>query len=112
MMPIPVSIEQLNGHFVATVLAMPSMRAEADTENEAIDAIRNRIWADVQAKKIVLVDVDLIGRNETKSATSVTDSFGTLPYADDWKIIVEEAYRLRDEQKRAEFPDVDECYIK
>ena len=105
MMPIPVSIEQLNGHFVATVLAMPSMRVEADTENEAIAAIRNRIRDDVQTKKIVLVDVDLIGRNETKSATSVTDSFGSMPYADDWKEIVEEIYRARDEQKRLEFPD-------
>ena len=96
MMPIPVSIEQLNGHFVATVLAMPSMRAEADTEHEAIDAIRNRIRDDVRSKKVVLVDVDFAG---------LTGLFGKYRDHEDWLAICDEAYRLRDEQKRAEFPD-------
>ncbi len=102
-MPIPVSIEQLNGHFVATVLAMPSMRVEADTENEALAGIRNRIRDDVQTKKIVLVDVDFVG---------LSGMFGKYKSHEDLQEICDEAYRLRDEQKRAEFPDVDECYIK
>ncbi len=102
-MPIPVSIEQLNGHFVATVLAMPSMRVEADTEYEAIDAMRNRIRDDIERKKIVLVEMDLVG---------LSGMFGKYKAHEDWQGICDESYRLRDEQKRAEFPDDVECYIK
>lgn len=95
-MPIPVSIEQLNGHFVATVLAMPSMRVEADTEHEALAGIRNRIRDDVDRKKIVLIEMDLVG---------LSGMFGKYEAHEDWQAICDEAYRLRDEQKRAEFPD-------
>ncbi len=96
MMPIPVSIEQLNGHFVATVLAMPSMRVEADTEHDALAAIRNRIRDDVEQKKVVLVEMDLVG---------LSGMFGKNKSHEDLQEICDEAYRLRDEQKRAEFPD-------
>ena len=95
-MQYPVLVEQLNGHYVATAMTVPTIRVEAETEEAAVSGVRTQLGTQLRGRKIVYVDLE---------PTGLQDLFGK--YRDDPTLmeICEEAYRLRDEEKRAEFPE-------
>ncbi len=94
-MNFPVMVEQLSRGYRASVVGSPILQAEGPTRNDAVRALQGELDNRTARGEIVWMS----------TKTAVADSFGSLPYADDWKAIVEEAYRLRDEQKQTEFPD-------
>jgi len=93
-MQYPVLVEQLNGHFVATSVSVPTIRSEADSEEDAVSGVRTQLRSHLEVRKIVFIDLEPPG---------LLALFGK--YRDDPTLteICEEAYRIRDEEKRAEF---------
>jgi hypothetical protein len=95
-MTVPVWIEQSNGKFIATVLGAPQVKAEAPTKEQAVAAVTKQVRNATAQGQVVFVDVGFVG------VSALAGKFKDDPTLED---IVKEAYRERDAQKAAEFPE-------
>lgn len=99
-MSVPVWVEQQNGKFTATVLGAPDIRAEGETKDAAVAAVRARLAERSSAGELVFVDV------EPQGLLALAGRFKDDPVAQEmWDEVVREAYRYRDELKAREFPE-------
>jgi len=92
----PLLVEPLNGRFQASVPGSPALRAKGATRDEAVAALRADLDARSARGELVWLNLPTSG---------VTDFAGSHKDDPDLREICEEAYRLRDAQKRAEFPE-------
>ncbi len=95
-MTIPVWVEQQNGKFVASLLGAPTVTASGDTKESAVAALESNLVAKQSTGQLVWL---------TMPALAVSDLAGAFPDSALWDEVCEEAYRSRDEQKAAEFPE-------
>lgn len=99
-MSVPVWVEQQNGKFTATVLGAPDIRAEGETKDAAVTAVRARLAERSSAGELVFVDV------EPQGVLALAGKYKDDPdWHAMWDQIVAEAYRYRDELKAQEFPE-------
>lgn len=97
-MSSPVLVRPMNGHFQALLYGSELYFAEGETRQAALAALQAKMdqkGADEQWVTIAL------------PWAAVTDFAGTVSgtEADAWDEIVREAYRERDAEKAAEFPE-------
>ena len=97
-MNVPIWLEQRDGVFIASSVADPEVRAEGLTRAAALRDIRRRLLDQAGGRELVFVSLD---------DTPVDDIFGSMAGDPDLQNICDEAYRLRDQQFREEFPDDD-----
>jgi len=93
---IPVLVELNNGRFFASIANDPKFRAEGASRDEAVRTLESDLQAKVARGEIVWINIP------KRAITDFAGSFQDDPELDE---IVREAYRLRDEQKAAEFPE-------
>jgi hypothetical protein len=98
-MTAPVWVEQNGGKFTATVLGAPQVKAEGTTKEQAVAAVTAQLRDRVTTGDVVLVDIDNPG---FVGISGLAGKFKDDPTLDD---IVKNAYRERDAQKAAEFPE-------
>ena len=96
-MKLLVSIRPENGHFVASLPGDERLRAEGGTRENAISSLL--ILLDQTRTEEELIEVEWPRRGLLSLAGSVKGEA-----AEALREIVADAYRLRDEQKAAEFP--------
>lgn len=98
-MNVPVWLEQLDGKFVASSVTHPDVRVEAATRDAVLLAVQQRLAAGPAYRELVYVTLP------DQPAAGLSGLFGK--YRDDPTLaaIRDEAYRLRDEEFRQEFPD-------
>ena len=91
-MKVPVVVETANGHCVASVVGTLDLRASAPTREEAISRLKAVVQDRVSAGAFVMLEV---------AEPDMMDLFGK--YKDDPSLqdICDEAYRLRDEERKA-----------
>lgn len=97
-MNVPVYVEQLNGHYLATASGLPEIRAESSNRDQAVEEVRQQLREKVTSGQLVLVDVDFVG---------VSGLAGSFKHDPTILEIAAEAYRLRDEQKASEMAEYD-----
>ncbi len=95
-MNVPIWLEHRDGRYVATSVVDPQVRVVADTREAALVDIRRYIVEGPGIRELVFVTVP---------DTPVDDMFGSMAGDPDLQNICDEAYRLRDQQFREEFPD-------
>ena len=95
-MNVPIWLEQRDGRYVATSVVDPQVRVEADTREAALIDIRRYIVEGPGIRELVFVTVP---------DQPADDIFGSMAGDTNLQEICDEAYRLRDEQFREEFPD-------
>jgi hypothetical protein len=95
-MTFPILVEPHNGRFHASVLGSPAMTADGATKEEALAALRANIHERFVKGELMLLDVP------SRAVTDFAGLFKDDPTLDD---IVQEAYRERDAEKAAEFPE-------
>ena len=91
-MQVPVVIETLNGHCIASVVGAVDLRASASTRDEALRHLKAMIQDRASKGAFVMLEV---------AEPDIMDLFGK--YKDDPTLqdICDEAYRLRDEERKA-----------
>ena len=94
-MTFPIWVEQQNGKFTATVIGAPQLKAEGATKEQAVAAATAQLQGRVAAGEVVLVNVPtpLPARNYTPEEIEAM------------REMCAEAYRERDAQKAAEWPE-------
>ena len=95
-MTFPILVQPDGSRFQASVLGSPTMAADGATKEEALAALRASINQRLAKGELVLLDVP------HRAVTDFAGLFKDDPTLDD---LVEEAYRERDAQKAAEFPE-------
>lgn len=99
-MSIPVWVERQNGKFTATVLGAPEIRAEGETKDAAVAAVRAQLDERSSTGELVFVDV------EPKGVLALAGKYKDDPdWQAMWDQVKTEAYRYRDELKAQEFPE-------
>lgn len=96
----PVLIESVNGHFEASLLGSPSIRATGSTKAEAVEVLKHEMNSRASTVEVIWVESPKSG---------LTDLTGKFPYDPDTAEIeremVAELYRERDAEKLREFPE-------
>lgn len=92
----PVLVEPIDGRFQASVPGAPALRADGETKDDAIAALRAELEDRYARGELVWLDIPRVG------ITDLPDRHRDDPYL---REICEEAYRQRDAQKAAEFPE-------
>jgi hypothetical protein len=95
-MTFPILVQPQGGRFQASVLGSTAMAADGATKEEALAALRANLNLRFAKGELVLLDVPY------RAVTDFAGLFKDDPTLDD---IVKEAYRERDTQKAAEFPE-------
>ncbi len=95
-MTFPILVQPHDGRFQASVLGSTAMTADGATKEEALAALRANINERFAKGELVLFDVPY------RAVTDFAGLFKDDPTLDD---LVKEAYRERDAQKAAEFPE-------
>lgn len=94
-MTFPIFVTQTNGTFTASVLGAPQVTAEGATKDQAVSAVTAQLQTRMTAGEVVLV--------------TVPEPFVAPKYTDEeiaaMREMCAEAYRERDAQKAAEFPE-------
>lgn len=92
----PVIVLAQNGSFVARVIGAPEIEARGSSPPEALQCLKQDLQQRHRRGELHVIDVEFEG---------LAGLAGT--YADDPTLgeIVEEAYRQRDAQRDAEFPE-------
>jgi hypothetical protein len=98
-MTFPILVTQSDGVFTASVLGSPAMSAAGATKEQAVAAVTARFRAAVAAGEVVLMDVPDPAPAGISSLAGLFKDDPTL------REICEEAYRLRDAERDAEFND-------
>lgn len=93
---IPVLVESNNGRFTASYGSHPTLSAEGASREEAVSTLEAELRSKVARGEMVFINVP---------KHAVTDFAGSFRDDPEFDEIVREAYRLRDEQKSAEFPE-------
>ena len=96
-MSVPVWVEQTNGRFVASAVGHPSVRAEADSREAALAAVRVKLADRTAAGELVFIDLPPAARLPVRPLTPHEIELT--------REMVAELYRERDAQKAAEFPE-------
>lgn len=102
-MGLPVWVEQVNGHFTATLLGAPQVRAEGGSRDAALAALRAQVGERQMAGQLLFVDIEpagVLGLAELARRHENDPGWHEM-----WDRIKEEAYRERDEEKAREFPE-------
>jgi hypothetical protein len=94
-MTVPIWVEQQGGTFTATVIGAPRLKAEGATKEQAVAAATAQLQDRVTAGEVVLVNVPTPppARNYAPEEIELM------------RELCAEAYRERDAQKAAEFPE-------
>jgi hypothetical protein len=95
-MTVPIWVEQSNGKFTASVLGAPQVKADGTTREQAIAAVTAQLRDRVSTGEVVLVDIPPAPPPARKYSPEEIDIMREM---------CAEAYRLRDEQKAAEWPE-------
>ena len=95
-MNVPIWLEQRDGRYVATSVVDPQVRVEAQTREAALDEIRRYLVEGPGIRELVFVTVP---------DKPIDDMFGSMAGDTNLQEICDEAYLLRDQQFREEFPD-------
>lgn len=100
-MSVPVWVEQKDGVFTASLLGSPQVSASGATQAQAVAAVTVLLRHRVTTGEVVLVDVDSPG------FVGISGLAGKFKDDPTLREICEEAYRLRDAERDAEFGDAD-----
>jgi hypothetical protein len=95
-MSVTITFERLNGTVSATVAGIPNLRAEGPSEEAAAEALREQLRASLARRTVGFLDVDAVG------LSGLAGTYRNDPTLQD---ICGEAYRMRDEQRDAEWAD-------
>jgi hypothetical protein len=89
-MTFPIAIASSNGHFTATVLGSPHLRAHGATRDQALEHLKSLLAEQVRSGELTILEVE---------APGILAVAGK--YADDPTLreICEEAYRSRDAER-------------
>jgi hypothetical protein len=96
-MNVPVSIEQQNGVFRATVPGIAEVHAEAATSEQAVSAVTEQLRNRIANGQLVFINIGLVG---------ISGLAGKYKNDPALREICEEAYRLRDAERDAMFGPV------
>ena len=99
-MKFPVRIEQVNGHFSASLVGDPAVRVEAPSRESVLAAMKAELARCIDSGEIVLIDVP---------STGVTDFVGILKDDPTLEEMVEEIYRQRDLEPYPRRPSIRTC---
>ena len=99
-MHIASIIEKVNGKYIARVIGEPTLRAEGDTRECAVKALKDTLFMKHFRKEIAMIDVELRGPLKT-----VSDFNNGTHDPAVMREEIEEIYRERDRQKALEFPE-------
>lgn len=88
-MDFNILVEPSNGHWSAYVIGAPDLAVEERTKEGAISSLRQHLTKRIQAGEILSLRIENLG------VTGLAGLFADDPTLDE---IVEEAYRLRDEE--------------
>jgi hypothetical protein len=92
VMTIPILIDQVNGHFVATLLGAPELRIEATTRDAALSQMRAALQARMTVGELVFLDVP-----EEEGILAAAGTYKDDPFLAD---IRDEIYRQRDAEPK------------
>lgn len=95
-MNVPIWLELRDGIFIASSVTDPEVRVEGVSRAAALRDIRRRLLDQAGGRELVFVSLD---------DKPVEDIFGSMAGDTNLQAICDEAYRLRDQQLREEFPD-------
>ncbi|MBO0698659.1 MAG: hypothetical protein J2P46_09710 [Zavarzinella sp.] len=90
-MDLLVRLTQVNGHYSASLLGDPEVRAEAPTQEEAIEGLRRQIQEQVDRSEILAVRID-----DRHPVTAMAGILRDDPTLDE---MIAEIYRQRDEER-------------
>ncbi len=107
-MPLTITVEQENGHFVALVQGRPEFRAQAPSRSEALEALGRSL------RPILDQEDHLLDESQDKSmprpvfikklaARNIRELFGIFKDDPDLDQIREDIYQMRDEERKKEF---------
>ena len=91
-MTFPILVEPTSGQYTASLLGT-SVRVEEPTQARAVASVKAVLRERIASGELLFVDLD-----ETVGVTALTGTYADDPTLLD---IVEEAYRLRDEEREA-----------
>jgi hypothetical protein len=94
-MNVPIWIEQRDGKYIATAVNSPEITVESTTRDGVIARMSAKLQFHKPTRELVMIDVP------TRSNQSV---FGSMKGDPDLSLIVAEAYRIRDEEAKQEYP--------
>jgi hypothetical protein len=92
-MKFPIQLEQINGHFSASMLGNPALRVDAPSREAALSAMQTEISRRIQLGEIVWLDIPQPG---------MIDFVGILKDDPTLEELREEIYRQRDSKP---YPD-------
>ena len=102
-MSTPVWVEQVNGHFTASLLGRPEVRADGPTREAALAAVRVVLADRRPAGELVWLEDEPAG---AAGVAEIARKYANDPgWHDLWDQIKRDAYRERDEEKAREFPE-------
>lgn len=93
-MKFPVQVDQVNGHFSASLLGSPNLRAEGSSREAALSAMQTEISRRVQLGEIVWLDVPPPGMIDFVGILKDDPTLGELR---------DEIYRRRDLEPYPEY---------
>jgi hypothetical protein len=88
LMTFPIAVQAANGHFTATVLGSPNLRAEGESRAQALERLKAVLVERVQHGELSALSID-----EPSGILSLAGKYANDPTLRD---ICEEAYRARD----------------
>ncbi len=89
-MPFPITVEQLNGEFVAVAFGRPSLRVARSTREEAVRDLRTLIADEIEAGRLTKEDAPA-------GLLALAGAFADDPTLED---LCDEIYRERDAQAK------------
>ena len=98
-MQVPIVFEHHNGSVDAVTGFFPGVRATGKTREEAEDRLRRDLQARARLGDVKYIDLDV---QSPPDAMAFTGAFRDDPTL---REIAEETYRMRAEEKAAEFPE-------
>ncbi len=90
-MTFPILVKARGGHFAASLAGAPNVRVTEPTRSEAIDALKSEIQQRVDRGELLSVEIDPQG------VSSLAGQYQDDPTLGE---ICDEAYRLRDAERR------------